>query len=220
MFLEIDSLFFAYPGKNSPWIIEDYTLSLSQGERVGIAGPSGRGKSTLLRILAGLELPRKGRIIIDGLTVFGKGVKISPEKRQVGLVFQDYGLFPHMTVAQNIAYGLHFLGRRERAQRVEAMLALTRMEELADRHPYAISGGQQQRVAIARALAPNPKVLLLDEPFSNLDAKLKEDIRAEMRELLDKTASTCIFVSHDLADLQDVCGRIENIGKEDEKQTG
>ncbi|MDR2744150.1 MAG: ABC transporter ATP-binding protein [Desulfovibrio sp.] len=213
MFLKIESLFFAYPGKSSPWIIENYNLALQRGERVGIAGPSGQGKSTLLRIIAGLEVPQKGSITIDGLTVFGKGINMNPEKRQVGLIFQDYGLFPHMTVAQNIAYGLHFLGRRERAQRVEVMLALIRMENLADRHPYAISGGQQQRVAIARAVAPNPKVLLLDEPFSNLDAKLKEDIRAEMRELLDKTTSTCIFVSHDLADLKEVCGRIEQINK-------
>jgi iron(III) transport system ATP-binding protein len=212
MFLEIDSLFFAYPGKNAPWIIKNYSLSMQQGERLGIAGPSGQGKSTLLRILAGLEQPQKGSISIAGLTVFGGGVNISPEKRQVGLVFQDYGLFPHMTVAQNIAYGLHFLKRHERAQRVGAMLTLTRMESLADRHPYSISGGQQQRVAIARALAPNPKLLLLDEPFSNLDAKLKEDIRAEMREMLDQTTSTCIFVSHDLADLEAVCGRIEQMG--------
>lgn len=214
MFLEIDSLFFAYPGKRSPWIIAGYRLSMRQGERVGIAGPSGRGKSTLLRIIAGLEQPQKGTIAIDGRTVLGGGVNISPEKRQVGLVFQDYGLFPHMTVAQNIAYGLHSLSRSERAKRVEAMLALIRMEDLAGRHPYAISGGQQQRVAIARALAPGPKLLLLDEPFSNLDAKLKEDIRAEMRDLLEKTGSTCLFVSHDLADLEAVCGRIEHIGDE------
>ena len=211
MFLEIDSLFFAYPGKNSSWIINNYSLSLRQGERVGIAGPSGQGKSTLLRSIAGLEQPQKGRIVVDGLTVFGNGVNIRPEKRQVGLVFQDYGLFPHMTVAQNIAYGLYFLNHRERAQRVEAMLSLIRMENLANRHPYAISGGQQQRVTIARALAPNPKVLLLDEPFSNLDAQLKENIRAELFEILKETASTCIFVSHDLADLEAVCDRIEQM---------
>ena len=164
-----------------------------------------------MRIIAGLEQPQKGSITIDGQAVFGNGVNVSPEKRPVGLVFQDYGLFPHMTVAQNIAYGLHVLDRPARARRVEAMLALIRMEELADRHPYAISGGQQQRVAVARALAPNPKLLLLDEPFSNLDAKLKEDIRAEMRELLQRTDSTCIFVSHDRADLEAVCRRIEEI---------
>ena len=185
---------------------------MQQGERVGIAGPSGQGKSTLLRIIAGLEQPQKGNIVIDGQTVFGKDINISPEKRMVGLVFQDYGLFPHMTVAQNIAYGLHFLNRHDREKRVEEMLALIRMERLADRHPYAISGGQQQRVAIVRALAPNPKLLLLDEPFSNLDSKLKEDIRGEMREMLEKTASTCIFVSHDLADLEAVCERVTEIG--------
>ena len=209
MFLEIESLFFAYPGKNASWIINNYSLSVEKGERVGIAGPSGQGKSTLLRCIAGLEQPQKGSIRIDGQKVFAEGVNISPEKRQVGLVFQDYGLFPHMTVAQNIAYGLHRLGREERARRVHDMLTLIRMESLANRHPYAISGGQQQRVAIARALAPNPKLLLLDEPFSNLDAKLKEDIREEMRDMLAQTASTSLFVSHDLADLEAVCGRIQ-----------
>ncbi|MDR2744791.1 MAG: ABC transporter ATP-binding protein [Desulfovibrio sp.] len=214
MFLVIDSLFFAYPDKNAPCVIAGYSLSMQQGERVGIAGPSGQGKSTLLRLIAGLEQPRSGSISIGGRMVVGNGVNVSPEKRSVGLVFQDYGLFPHMTVAQNIAYGLHFLSRPERKRRVEAMLALIRMEDLANRHPYAISGGQQQRVAVARAIAPNPKLLLLDEPFSNLDAKLKEEIRAEMRALLEKTGTTCIFVSHDLADLEAVCDRIESIAGE------
>ena len=212
MFLNIESLFFSYPGTDAPWTLHDYSLALRKGERVGIAGPSGQGKSTLLRIVAGLEQPQKGCITIDGSTAFGNGVNISPEKRKVGLVFQDYGLFPHMTVAQNIAYGLHALGRRERTRQVEAMLTLTRMENLADRYPYTISGGQQQRVAIARALAPNPKLLLLDEPFSNLDAQLKENIRTELREILERTASTCIFVSHDMADLEAVCGRITQMG--------
>ena len=138
----------------------------------------------------------------------GEGAFVPPENRRVGMIFQDYGLFPHMTLARNIAYGLHRMNREARRQRLAAMLRLIRMEDLARRRPYEISGGQQQRVAIARALAPAPRLLLLDEPFSNLDANLKEGIRAEMREILRQAESTCLFVSHDLADLHEVCGRI------------
>jgi iron(III) transport system ATP-binding protein len=211
VFLEVDTIFFAYPGKASPWILAGYSFSMEAGEHVGIAGPSGQGKSTLLRLIAGFEHPQKGTIVIDGRTVAAQNIRVNPEERQVGMVFQDYGLFPHMTVEQNIAYGLHRLKRDARQQRVEAMLELTRMRELARRYPYEISGGQQQRVAIARALAPNPKLLLLDEPLSNLDAALKVEIRGEMRELMDRTRATCLFVSHDLDDLRAVCGRIETI---------
>ena len=211
MFLEIDEVFFAYPGKPSPWILAGYSFRMEAGERVGIAGPSGQGKSTLLRLIAGLEHPQKGCIAMDGRTMASQDISLPPEDRQVGMVFQDYGLFPHMTVAENIAYGLHRLKRDARQQRVEAMLELTRMQNLSCRYPYEISGGQQQRVAIARALAPGPKLLLLDEPLSNLDAALKTEIREEMRELMDRTQATCLFVSHDLDDLKALCGRIEII---------
>jgi iron(III) transport system ATP-binding protein len=212
MFLEIDAVFFAYPGKSNPWILSGYSFGMEAGERVGIAGPSGQGKSTLLRLIAGLERPQKGAIAIDGRTVAGQSIHVNPENRQVGMVFQDYGLFPHMTVEQNIAYGLYRLKRDARRQRVEAMLEFTRIKELARRYPYEISGGQQQRVAIARALAPDPKLLLLDEPLSNLDTALKAEIRAELRELMERTHTTCLFVSHDLDDLKAICGRIEIIG--------
>ncbi|MDR2485336.1 MAG: ATP-binding cassette domain-containing protein, partial [Treponema sp.] len=120
-------------------------------------------------------------------------------------------LFPHMTVAENVAYGLFRLNRGERRQQVEAMLELTRMGDFARRYPYELSGGQQQRVALARALAPQPKLLLLDEPLSSLDAELKAEIRSEMRELLEQTQTTCLFVSHDIDDLKAVCGRVEVI---------
>ncbi|MDR2744322.1 MAG: ABC transporter ATP-binding protein [Desulfovibrio sp.] len=212
MFLKIDAVFFAYPGRVNAWILAGYSLGMKAGERVGIAGPSGQGKSTLLRLIAGLERPQKGSIVIDGRLVAGQGAHVNPEDRQVGMVFQDYGLFPHMTVAQNIAYGLFRLHRNERRQRVNAMLDLIRMQDLADRHPYEISGGQQQRVAIARALAPGPKLLLLDEPLSNLDSALKAELRAEMRGLMDRARVTCLFVSHDMDDLRAVCGRIEIMG--------
>jgi iron(III) transport system ATP-binding protein len=211
MVLEIESLYFAYPGKNRSWVIADFDLSAKAGEIVGIAGPSGMGKSTLLRIIAGLERPDQGRIMIDGDRVAGNGVFTPPESRRVGMIFQDYGLFPHMTLAQNIGYGLHRFSRAERQKRIEDMLRLVRMEELANRRPYEISGGQQQRTAIARALAPSPKLLLLDEPFSNLDADLKEGIRGEMRDILLQTGTTCVFVSHDMADLHAVCDRIQHM---------
>jgi iron(III) transport system ATP-binding protein len=208
VFLEIDDLYFAYPGKGRPWVLEAYRLGVKAGERVGVSGPSGQGKSTLLRLIAGLERQQKGRIVIDGEIVASEDRHVAPEARQVGMVFQDYGLFPHMTVAQNVAYGLWRLDRKARRARVAAMLELIRMREFSARYPYEISGGQQQRVALARALAPRPKLILLDEPLSNLDAGLKAEIRGEMRELMEQSQVTCLFVSHDLEDLDAVCERV------------
>lgn len=213
MFVSIESLYFAYPGKKSAWVISDFDLSLGRGEVVGIAGPSGQGKSTLLRIIAGLETPQHGSLRIAGKEMFGDGHFVAPETRRLGMVFQDYGLFPHMTLSRNIAYGLHHLPKMARRQRVAEMLELVRMSELAGRYPFEISGGQQQRVALARALAPAPRLLLLDEPFSNLDAELKADIRKEMVAILKQTQVTCLFVSHDMADLEAVCSRIVHMNR-------
>jgi iron(III) transport system ATP-binding protein len=212
VFLEIDDLYFAYPGKGHPWVLAGYRLGVEAGERVGVSGPSGQGKSTLLRLIAGLERPQKGRIVIDGEVMASAKRHVEPEARQVGMVFQDYGLFPHMTVARNIAYGLWRQDKKARRARVDAMLELIRMTEFSTRYPYEISGGQQQRVALARALAPNPKLLLLDEPLSNLDAALKTEIREEMRALMQQSRVTCLFVSHDLDDLDVVCERIVRMG--------
>ncbi|MDR1576752.1 MAG: ABC transporter ATP-binding protein [Deltaproteobacteria bacterium] len=208
-FLKIHNLSFAYPGPNNPWILSAFNLSAQAGELVGLAGPSGLGKSTLLRLIAGLEKPLVGQIHIDGRLVASESVHVNPEDRQVGLVFQDYGLFPHLTVAQNIAYGLFKLPKKLRKQKVDQTLALIRMTELANRHPYELSGGQQQRAALARSLAPGPKLLLLDEPLSNLDTDLKTEIRAEMRLVMEKSQATVLFVSHDLEDLKAVCQRVE-----------
>lgn len=181
---------------------------MRRGEVIGVAGRSGSGKSTLLRLIAGLERPSAGMIEIDGQRMAGKDVFIPPEQRRVGMLFQDYGLFPHMTVTANIAFGLHRHPRPERKTMTEAMLDLIHMRELAKRYPYELSGGQQQRVALARALAPQPKLLLLDEPFSNLDADLRASIRSDVKDIIEKTAATCILVSHDRTDLEAVCGRI------------
>jgi iron(III) transport system ATP-binding protein len=214
MFLHIEGLSFRYAGRQETRILDRFSLSLRAGEIFGIAGPSGQGKSTLLRLIAGLERPDEGSIRIDGLCVAGPGLFLPPEERGVGMLFQDYGLFPHMTVERNVAYGLHRLPRAQRGQRTRAMLQLVDMEGLARRYPYELSGGQQQRVALARALAPEPKLLLLDEPFSNLDAALKESIRAEIFDVLSRLRMTCLLVSHDMADLEAVCSRIRVLGQE------
>ncbi len=207
MFLSVKNLHFRYSPKEA-LILDDFSLGIKEGEIVGMAGKSGSGKSTLLRLIAGLEKPLSGEIMMDGKVLSGEDVFIKPEDRQIGLFFQDYGLFPHLTVRKNIEFGLHRFDKNTRKRQVDDMLALIQMPELADRYPYELSGGQQQRVALARALAPCPKMLLLDEPFSNLDAELKENIRQDIRLILSSTGITCLLVSHDRTDLEVVCGRI------------
>jgi len=204
--VEVNSITFQYDRKHKP-VINDLSFSIDQGEIVGILGASGSGKSTLLRILAGLEHPTEGKVVLSGKTVVDDQVCVSPEQRGVGMVFQDYALFPHLTVAQNVSFGLYRLPRKERAKRTEEMLELVHLSEFANRYPHELSGGQQQRVAIARALAPCPAVLLMDEPFSNLDADLKCSIRCEIQEILRKAKMTCLFVTHDHQDVEAICDR-------------
>ena len=150
-------------------------------------------------------MPMKGTIKIAGKTVVSESVFIHPEERGVGMVFQDYALFPHMTVKDNILFGLSRMPRKERKQRLDEMLELVQMENFEKRYPHELSGGQQQRVALARALAPKPNVLLMDEPFSNLDADLKESIREELGVILKKANMTCIMVTHDRNDVEAIC---------------
>lgn len=168
---------------------------------VTLLGPSGCGKTTTLRMIAGLETPTSGQIIIDGVTVFDseKGINISPAKRNVGFLFQNYALWPHMTVYQNIAFGLENLKwkKEQIKERVDELLKMLKIEEFVGRYPSELSGGQQQRVAIARTLAPNPKVLFMDEPLSNLDAKLRLEMRTELKRLHTETNSTFVYVTHD-----------------------
>ena len=202
--VEIEGLTFSYSRKEDP-VINDFSFSMEKGEIVGILGQSGSGKSTILRIIAGLELPMKGSIKIAGNTVVSKKVFIQPEERGVGMVFQDYALFPHMTVKDNILFGLSRIPRKERKQRLEEVLELVQMENFEKRYPHELSGGQQQRVALARALAPKPNLLLMDEPFSNLDADLKESIREELGVILKKAHMTCIMVTHDRNDVDAIC---------------
>jgi len=175
--------------------VEDFSLDVAQGELVVLLGPSGCGKTTTLRMVAGFVAASAGDISLDGQSILG----LPPHKRDLGLVFQSYALFPHLTVARNVAFGLEMrgVGRAARDSRVADMLRLTRLETLADRFPRQLSGGQQQRVALARALAIEPRVLLLDEPLSNLDAALRADVGRDIRLLQRSSGLTTVMVTHD-----------------------
>lgn len=210
--LEIQDLTFSFSKKMEP-VVSEFSFSIRKGEIVGVLGSSGSGKSTLLRLIAGLEMPIQGNIQIAGKTVFSEKIFIQPENRGVGMVFQDYALFPHMTVKDNILFGLSRLTKTERFQRLKDMLELVHLEGFEKRYPHELSGGQQQRVALARALAPKPNLLLMDEPFSNLDADLKESIRTELRLILKKANMTCIMVSHDRKDIEAICDKSITMGQ-------
>ncbi|MCC5984796.1 MAG: ABC transporter ATP-binding protein [Rhodobacteraceae bacterium] len=186
--------------------LSDIDLTIAQGEFFTLLGPSGCGKTTLLRVIAGFEQPSDGSLRINGQEVAGKG----PNARPVNTVFQNYALFPHMSVAQNIGFGLKMLGRAksEIDATVDEMLALVQMAHLADRKPAEISGGQQQRVALARALAPRPRVLLLDEPLSALDLKLRKGMQSELKRLQGETGITFVFVTHDQEEALTMSDRI------------
>ncbi|WDD98467.1 ABC transporter ATP-binding protein [Thalassomonas actiniarum] len=177
-------------------ILSDISLRLDRGEILGLLGPSGCGKTTLLNTLAGFVTMAGGEIRIDGNMQISPKHHIAPEHRHIGMIFQDYALFPHLTVAQNIAFGITKLSKSEQKQRISELLELLKLTEHGERYPHQLSGGQQQRVAIARALAPQPKLLLLDEPFSNIDARLRNELMLEIRLLLKKLQMTAIFVTH------------------------
>jgi iron(III) transport system ATP-binding protein len=176
-------------------VLQDVSLEVAPGESMALLGPSGCGKTTLLRCIAGLERPLVGTVQLSGTEVCGPRAWVPPERRRVGMVFQDWALFPHLTVAANVAYGL---GRGPAAaRRVAESLEMVGLAGYGDRLPSTLSGGQQQRVAVARALAPRPQVLLLDEPFSNLDTNLRVEVRAEVHRLLLELGITAVFVTHD-----------------------
>ena len=192
--------------------VDRLNLTIGDGDFVSLLGPSGCGKTTTLRMIAGLEMPTEGDIFFDDKCVFSseKGVNISPDKRGVGFLFQNYALWPHMTVRQNIAFGLENL-KWEKAKiesRVKDICEIMRIAEYADRYPAELSGGQQQRVAIARTLAPNPRALLMDEPLSNLDAKLRNDMRSELKRLHMNTRATFVYVTHDQSEAMTLSSKI------------
>ena len=190
-------------------VLDDAALAVVPGERVALVGPSGSGKSTLLRVIAGLVDPDQGRVAIDGRVVAGPSTRpVPPERRHVGLVFQDHALFPHLTVAANVAFGLHRRPRAERTARVAEVQRLVHVEDLAERHPHELSGGEAQRVALARALAPEPAVLLLDEPFASLDPDLRTGLRTEVAGLLAAAGTAAVLVTHDHAEAADFADRV------------
>jgi iron(III) transport system ATP-binding protein len=207
MYIQIRDLQFHYKHANRN-TLERIQIEIERGEIISILGKSGSGKSTLLRIIAGLENPSGGSFEVNGEVMFDPATFIAPEKRGIGVVFQDYALFPHMTVGQNIMYGLRKMSRKKKQERLEEMLDLVNLADYRHRYPYELSGGQQQRVALVRALAPAPSLLLLDEPFSNLDADLQEKIRDELKAVLKKTGITSILVTHDVADAKAIADRI------------
>src|SRR5690606_11406226 len=173
-----------------------------------LLGASGCGKTTVLRAIAGFEPLRAGAIRLDGTVLSGGGVHVLPEKRRVGMMFQDYALFPHLTVGENVAFGLRRLPNAQRERRVAEMLELVGLKDAVDDYPHELSGGQQQRVALARALAPAPDLLLLDEPFSNLDVDTRERLAFEVRDILKSTGHTAILVTHNQAEAFAIADRI------------
>jgi putative spermidine/putrescine transport system ATP-binding protein len=199
-------------------VVKDFDLSVERGEFVTFLGPSGCGKTTTLRMIAGFETPTAGEIRINGQDV----TYLRPNKRAIGMVFQAYALFPNMTVAQNIGFGLKVAGKPTQAikSRVDEMLAMIKLPQLVDRYPYQLSGGQQQRVSLARALAPSPQILLLDEPLSALDARIRVSLREEIRALQRKLGITTIFVTHDQEEALSMSDRIVVMNEGGVEQVG
>ena len=202
-------------------VIANLDLAVREGEILSLLGPSGCGKTTLLRILAGFDAPDVGMVRLRGREMVAPGVWVHPEARRIGFVFQDYALFPHLTVRQNVAFGVRARRPTARLARAAEVLDLVGLSIFADRFPHQLSGGQQQRVALARALAPGPEVILLDEPFSNLDAALRDTTRDEIRQILKVARTTAILVTHDQEEALSFgdrlavmrAGRLEQVGR-------
>ncbi|HSV35454.1 MAG TPA: ABC transporter ATP-binding protein [Ramlibacter sp.] len=196
MFVEVSQLRVEYPGRPHP-AVDGVTFGLRAGDIGVLIGPSGCGKTTLLRAVAGLERATAGEIRISGAVVASASLHVPAEARRIGMVFQDYALFPHIDVGHNVGFGIHHLPKAERMARVKEVLELVGLDGAQRRFPHELSGGQQQRVALARALAPRPQLLLLDEPFSNLDVDLRERLAHEIRGILKAAQATALFVTHD-----------------------
>jgi len=192
-----------------PTIAVNYVdLEVEQGEIISLVGPSGCGKTTTLRLIAGFEVPDLGTIEIGGQVVADGRQCMPPERRRIGMVFQDYALFPHMSVEQNVAFGLARMPSNERKGAINHALDLVGLQDLAGRQPHQLSGGQQQRIALARALAPRPAVILLDEPFSSIDAALRARVRTDVRQILKQAGATAIFVTHDQEEALSIADRV------------
>lgn len=217
--LQVTSLSKSFRGNSVP-AVNHASLDLSEGKILALVGESGSGKTTLLRLLAGLETPDSGEIVLDGKSLSTSGHVVQPEHRGIGMVFQHHALFPHLTVGKNIAFGIRRLDRPTRRETIASLLDLIGLGGFEKRYPHELSGGERQRVALARALAPAPRLLLLDEPFSSLDARLRQNVRDETRAILRKRGATAIFVTHDTADALTIADRVIVLKKGDIQQTG
>ena len=191
--LEINNICHSY-GETA--IIKNLSFKLSKGSIGCLLGPSGCGKTTVLRTIAGFENITEGEVLLNGQMISRKGFKMAPEKRRIGMVFQDYALFPHLTVAGNISFGLRKIDESEKERRINSIVATLHLDDVRNKYPHEISGGQQQRVALARALAPKPDLILMDEPFSNLDVSLREKVSMEVRDILKEYGATALIVTH------------------------
>ncbi len=219
MYIQMEHIYKTFDGFHASC---DVSFGVEKGQLAALLGPSGSGKTTILRMIAGLDMPDSGDIAINGIRVND----IPGSKRGIGFVFQNYALFRYMTVADNIAFGLEVQrkSKKEIKSRVEELLELVSMKELGKRYPHQLSGGQRQRVAFARALAPNPQLLLLDEPFAAIDAKVRRELRTWLKEMINRVGITSIFVTHDQEEAMEVAdtiiitnqGRIEQIGTPNE----
>ena len=209
MSIKIKDLHFKYE-KEHP-ILKGCSLEVNDGDIVAVLGQSGSGKSTLLRVIAGLEKPQEGMITLDDVVLNDAHHFVDPSLRKIGMVFQDYALFPHLTIEKNISYSLSKKTKPEKERIVDDLLKVIELSDKKGYYPHELSGGQQQRVALARSLAANPKVLLLDEPFSNLDADLRAQIRQDLKRILKAKNMTCIFATHDLADAIDIADQIYQV---------
>ena len=206
--LSIKKLSFGYTKEKE--VLKDINLNLYEGEILGILGASGIGKSSLLRIIVGLEIPKRGEVLYQENLLNKKNFFVPPQKRGIGLVVQEKALFPHLNVLENVKFGL--IGpRRKKDDQAMKYLNLLQADKFAKLMPNKLSGGEQQRVAIARAMAPEPKLLLMDEPFSSLDADLREVLRSDTRELFKKTKTSCIIVTHDIEDADKFCDVVSKI---------
>ena len=188
--------------------LHDIHLDVEPGEIVSLLGHSGCGKTTLLRIAAGVDVPSSGRVLVDGREVASPSAFVPPERRSIGLMFQDYALFPHLSILKNVMFGLTALDRRMREQEARAALARVGLEHMATAYPHEASGGEQQRVALARAIVPRPGILLMDEPFSGLDSRLRDSVRADTMSVLRESGATAIIVTHDPEEAMRMSDRI------------
>lgn len=188
-------------------VIHQVSLQLSTGSSLAILGPSGSGKTTLLRLIAGLEMPDEGAIWLNGVLASRPGWVLAPHARQVGFLFQTTALWPHMTVAQNILFGLARLSRANRSQRLHEVLSLTQLSDLADRYPHQLSGGEARRAGLARTLAPRPAIMLLDEPLTNLDSALKDTLSTAIRNHVSQTHACLVYVTHDATEVTQLTER-------------